>query len=762
MTIGQSASRDEDIPLLRGEGRFTNDIYASNSVYMALLRSSDAAGRIVTLDVSAAREMPDTILIATASDLIETGEILPRLSHPGPGGTKMRTPPFPLLATDHVAYVGDPVALVVAKTPMAAQDALEAILLEIDVTPQVIGLEQAIEGHARVWEQFPSNECFHVERGDAETVSKAISGATHVIRQKLNISRVTAVSLEPRGLQAKFDSKTHKWRLDAGTQAPHRVAMDLAPLLGVTPEKIQVVSTDCGGSFGMKNAGYQEQALALWAARELPGHTVTWTATRLESFLSDSQARESVADVTLALDSEGHFLALDVDIAASLGARLGPATTHPPVANLGGLSGVYVNPAIHVSVRGYFTNTQYTAPYRGAGRPEATYIIEQIIDIAAKELNIDAAELRRRNLISADAMPYDTGFLFSYDSGDFPAVLNRALRLAHWDTFAERRLASEKNDMLRGIGIACPIEIAGGPAKKPHAEYARIELSVDKIELRVGSSDSGQGHATAYRQILADQLGQDVGTIAVITGDSNTVAHGTGTFGSRTMCSAGTAIRVSTDQAIAKLTPLAAEMLEAAVTDIIFAAGEFRVDGTDYTLPLRAVLEKRGAPVTAEVFEGPSGATFPNGCHICEVEVDPDTGLVELQSYTVVDDVGTVINPLLVKGQIVGGVAQGLGQAFMEQVVYDSDSGQMLTATLMDYTIPRATDMTFLTVESLPAPTQANPLGVKGAGEAGTVGALSAGLSAVNNALACKGVHHFDMPATPDRVWQALQSVKNK
>ncbi|MBS0124327.1 xanthine dehydrogenase family protein molybdopterin-binding subunit [Thetidibacter halocola] len=760
MTIGHPVSRAEDAPLLRGEGHYTNDIAADDPVHMALFRSPEAAGRIVALDVSAARTVPGVLLVSTAHDLEDTREITPRLSHPGPDGGAMRVPPFPLLAREGVAYVGDPVALVLAETPQAAQDALEAIVLDIDPVAPVIGLAQAEANDRRVWDQFPDNRCFHVDRGDAGAVAQAIQGAAHVVRQRLDISRVTAVALEPRALRATFDEGLQSWRLDSGTQAPHRVAMDLAPLIGATADRIHVVSPDCGGSFGMKNAGYQEQALALWAAQQLPGKTVVWTATRLESFLSDSQARESVADATLALDAEGRFLALDVRIAAALGARLGPATTHPPVANLGGLSGVYRIPAIHASVDGYFTNTQYTAPYRGAGRPEATYIVERMIDIAAAELGIDRAELRRRNLIPARAMPYDTGFLFAYDSGDFPAVLDRALDLADWRSFGERRSASAAKGLLRGLGIAFPIEIAGGPAGKPHPEYARIALSPEGVELRAGSSDSGQGHATAYRQILAQCLGPETGPVSIVTGDSRAVARGTGTFGSRTLCSAGAAIRVSVDKAIAELAPQAAEMLEAAAQDVVFANGVFRVDGTDRALPLSTVLTERGTPVIAEVFDGPEGATFPNGCHVCEVEIDPETGAVALQSYVVVDDVGTVLNPMLVKGQIAGGVAQGLGQAFMERITYDAETGQMLTATLMDYALPRAADLPFLAVESLPFPTRANPLGVKGVGEAGTVGALSACMSAVNDALACEGVRHLDMPATPDRVWQALQAAK--
>jgi len=450
-----------------------------------------------------------------------------------------------------------------------------------------------------------------------------------------------------------------------------------------------------------------------------------------------------------------------VRVVANLGAYLGPATPHPPVANLGGLAGVYRTPCIHVEVEGVFTNTQMTAPYRGAGRPEATYVIERMIDIAARELGIDKVELRRRNLIGPSEMPFRTGLTYTYDSGNFPGVFERALEAADRAGFEARREESRRRGRLRGFGIANPIEIAGGPPDKPNPEFARLELEPGgRARLSIGSSDTGQGHGTAYRQILADRLGIDPAELEIVTGDTGLVQKGTGSFGSRTLGAAGTALWKSMDRIVDELRDQAADMLEAAPADLVFENGRYRIVGTDRTIPFREVLASRTQPVEAEAFVGADGATFPNGCHVCEAEIDPETGNVEIQSYLVVDDVGTVINPLLVKGQIVGGVAQGLGQALMENAAYDPETGQLLSATFMDYAMPRAADLPAVGVESFPVPTTKNPLGAKGAGEAGTVGALAAVMSAVCDALAPAGVRHLDMPATPERVWRSLRSAE--
>jgi carbon-monoxide dehydrogenase large subunit len=561
--------------------------------------------------------------------------------------------------------------------------------------------------------------------------------------------------MEPRSVVAAFDPATGRYRLEMGTQSPHRMATDLAPALGVPAAAIRVVAHDCGGSFGMKNAGYGEYVVALWAAKQV-GRPVRWTASRLESFQADAHGRDQWVDAALALDAEGNFLALKVHMVANLGAVVGPATPHSPTGNVGGLSGVYRTPKIHVAVDGVLTNTQHTATYRGAGRPEATYVIERMIDIAAAELGIDRIALRRRNLVTASEMPFKTALTFTYDCGDFPKMLDRAVEAGDVAGFPARRAASLARGRRRGLGISNPIEIAGGPAPKPSPEFAQLELQPSgAARLVVGSSDAGQGHATVFRQMLADRLGLPVDGMEIVTGDTDAVAKGTGTFGSRTMSAAGAAIWWAMDQLIERLRAKAADVLEVAAADLVFEERAFKVAGTDRTIPFVDVLARERESVAAEVFESTHGPTFPNGCHLCEVEVDPDTGHVDVVRYLVVDDVGTVINPLLVKGQIAGGVTQGLGQALMENAVYEEHSGQLLSATFMDYAMPRAQDVPSFSIESEPVPTRENPLGAKGVGEAGTVGALAAVMSAVCDAI---GVRHLDMPATPERVWRALHA----
>lgn len=765
MKIGQAQRRFEDDRLIRGEGSYTADGQAFDELAMFVLRSPVAAGSLSLIDVTQAKTCPGVLGVFTGTDMLAdgVGTILPRMKPPGPDGGEMPVPVFRPLATDFVRYVGDPVAIVIAQSQEQAEAAGEAIILDIEQIPPVVdALEAASDDAPQVWPDIANNLCYKFEKGDRDGVNKAIANASHVVRQRLKISRVTAAPIEPRGALASFDAKTGRYRLETGTQAPHRIQSDLAPVLGVPKTAIQIVGRDCGGSFGMKNAGYPEFAAALWAARRL-GRAVRWQASRIESFLSDAHARDQWVDAALALDSDGIFLGLDVHVRANLGAYIGPSTTHPPVGNVGGLAGVYRTPAIHVSVDGFFTNTQHTAPYRGAGRPEATYVIERMIDIAAIELGLDRAELRRRNLIGADEMPFKTALVFTYDSGDFAAVLDKALDVADWAGFAARRAASLENGRLRGIGIANPIEIAGGPAAKPNPEFSQLELSPSgDVRLAIGSSDSGQGHGTSFRQILSDRLGLSPELVKIITSDTDLIEKGVGTFGSRTMTAAGTALWDSMDQLIDQLLAKAAEQLEVEAGDIVFKDARYWASGTNHSIAFTEVLATEAGNISAESFLAADGATFPNGCHICEVEIDPDTGFVELQSYVVVDDAGTVINPMIVDGQIIGGIAQGLGQALMEAIHYDPESGQLLSATFMDYAMPRASDMAKFEIVSLPVPTANNPLGAKGAGEAGTVGALAGVMSAVCNALSPLGIHHMDMPATPQRVWRAIQTAQKR
>jgi len=479
----------------------------------------------------------------------------------------------------------------------------------------------------------------------------------------------------------------------------------------------------------------------------------------LESFLSDTHAREQIADVALGLDESGKFLSLDVKITANLGAHIGPSTIHPVVSNIGGITGVYDISASHVLVEGVFSNTQNVSPYRGAGRPEATYIIERMIDIAAEKMGFDKVELRRRNMIRPEQMPFKTGLVFTYDSGDFPGLLDTALSAANWAEFDDRRMASKLRGRIRGFGIANPIEIAGGPERKPHSEFARVTVSPDgSVVLVSGSSDSGQGHATVFAQILSSKLGVDPTAVSLIAGDTREAPNGTGTFGSRTVSAAGTSIVKCAEILIKTMQEPAAEVLESTIDEISFEDGYYRVQKSNLSISFIDLIRQSAVPICAEFDGSADNATFPNGCHICEVEIDPTTGSVDVISYLVVDDVGTVINPQLLKGQITGGVAQGLGQALMEQVVYDSTNGQLVSASFMDYAMPRATELPAVEVISQPVPTNSNPLGAKGAGEAGTVGALAAVMNAVCDALTSVGADPIDMPATPQAVWKALQA----
>lgn len=761
VTADRPEPRLEDGPLLTGAGRFTGDVRFEREAALVVLRSPVACGRIVHLGTTEAARSPGVLDVLTAADLPpEAAGFTPTMVHPAPDGGPMWMPPYPPLSRSAVRFVGDPVAAVVAETPELAADAAERIALRIDTAAAVTDpLEALRPGAPAVWPACPANHAFRVETGERGAVDRALGGAAHVVRQRLEISRVTAAPIEPRNALALFDPAADASTLFVGTQSPHRLAAALAAAMGIAPERLRVVSGDTGGSFGMKNAAYPEYALALLAARRT-GRPVRWEPGRTESFLADSHGREQVVDAALALDETGGFLALDVAVTANIGAYLGPMSTHPMVANVGGLAGVYRTPAIAVRVDGVFTHTQNMAPYRGAGRPEAAYVIERLADIAARRLGLDPVAIRRRNMIAPEEMPFRTGLAYSYDCGDFPAVMDEALRAADRDGFAARRAASARRGLLRGLGVANPIEIAAGPEVRPNREFAHLALAPDGgLTAAIGSSDSGQGHRTTFAALLARRLGVPREAIGFLTGDTGAVERGTGTFGSRTAAAAGTALVTAADRLVEAARADAAELLEAAAADVAFGDGAFRIVGTDRTITLPEVVRRTGRGVAAQAFVAAEGGTFPNGCHVCEVEVDPATGATRLVAYTVVDDVGTVLEPALVDGQIHGGVAQGIGQALMERLLYEPGSGQLVTASFMDYAMPRAADLPPIGTACRPVPTAHNPLGVKGVGEAGVVGALPATINAVVDALAPLGVLHIDMPATPERVWRAIRDA---
>lgn len=761
LRIGESQLRLEDDTLVRGKGSYAGDDQIEGEVVMAVVRSQFAAGAIREVDTVAAIEAPGVIAVLTGEDAVADGlkGFVPRMKLAAPGGEEFFIPPSPPLRADHVRHVGDPVAIVIAETQAQAESAAELVAVDIDPLPSATTAAEAMaDGAPIIWNEAPGNVSFVSEHGDKSKVDEIFASADHVIERSFPISRVTAVCMEPRVTRARHDAERGTYYVRLGTQATHRISGGIAASLGVEPSAVRVVSRNCGGSFGMRNNPFPEEVLACWAARRT-GRLVRWTATRTESFMSDAHAREQVVDAALALDAEGRFLAMRVTDMPSVGAYYGVMGGQSLISNIGGVAGVYRTPAIHLTVKGMHTNTQMIAPYRGAGRPEMTYVMERLADLAAAELGIDRTEIRRRNMITPDQMPFKTGLVFTYDSGDFPAIMDEALSSAEWSEFATRREEAKKRGRLRGIGISCPIEIAGGPSNTPLPEFARLTVTRDgKYLAHLGSGDAGQGHITTFKQILGDRFNVDPQDITIVAGDTGIVEKGVGTFGSRTISAAGTALAVAGDEVIDEAKKDAAEALEVAEADLEFDQGNFTVVGTDRRISLVDLAAKSEAGYAAEWMGSAENATFPNGCHVCEVEIDPETGTAEVVRYTVVDDVGVAINPLLVKGQIHGGIVQGLGQVFGEQIIYD-ENGQLLTGSFMDYQMPRADSVPSFAVASHAVPTKVNRLGVKGAGEAGTVGALAAGINAIVDALSPLGIRHIDMPATPQRVWQAIQEV---
>ena len=773
--MGESVPRAEDVRLVTGRGRYVDNIVTAREVDMVVVRSPYAAAKIVGIDTREAAAHPGVLAVLTGADLLADGigTLHTIVSRHKRDGSPMERPPFHPLAIDQVRFVGEGVAIVVAQTRNAARDAADLVFVEYDEIDAVSSAAEAVgEGAPVVWPGLvDDNVSFVFEAGDRDRVEAAFAKADHVTELEFRVTRVSANPLEPRSALGGYDPVEERYTLTSGVQIPHKIRSEIAEnTLGIDPMRLRLVSPDVGGAFGMKGSPFPEHILVLWAAKRL-GRPVRWTATRSESFLSDYHARDNFTTVTLALDRSGRFLGLKVRTKANLGAYLAFNTPHSPTNNLGGLSGVYTTPAIHAEVLGVFTHTQPTAPYRGAGRPEATYAIERVIDLAAQEMGIDRIELRRRNLIPESAMPYDTGFLFVYDTGQFERNMDIALEAADFAGFDARRDRSRAYGMLRGISLVNAIEIAGGPFRKTNEEGAEIRFDPGGgATLLMGTQNHGQGHETAFRQMAVEFLGLDPKTVRVVSGDTDVVRHGRGTFGSRSVMAGGLALRRAADKILARATVLAAHLMEADLESIEFDAGTFRVRDSNRNLRIEEVARAsyvRGTfpddwdlGLSEHAIVVPPEANFPNGAHVCEVEVDPQTGAVVLDRYLVVDDVGTVVNPMLVKGQIHGGVAQGVGQAAGEEVVYDPENAQLLTGTFMDYPMPRAEDLPMIGVISNPVPSTNNALGIKGAGEAGTVGALPAYMNAVIHALSPLGVRHLDMPATPFRVWRAIQEAR--
>jgi carbon-monoxide dehydrogenase large subunit len=769
--IGQPVSRFEDPRLLRGRGRYIADINLPGQAHAVVLRSPHAHAAIRGIDTGAATRAPGVLAVFTGEDLArdQLGTMKVTLPRKRPDGSPIFARAHPGLARARVRYVGDPVALIVAETLAQARDAAELVEVDYNPLPSVTSTADTIEPDApRVWDECPDNVSNVFEAGNKAEADAALAKATHVIKRRFVISRVFAHYMEPRGAIGAYDETDERYTLYADVQYPHRVRNALAANIFKIPEnKIRVIANDIGGGFGAKGWQYAEHRLVLWAARKL-GRPVKWSCDRSESIQADEHARDNVSEAELALDAQGRFVGLRVRTLANVGAYVSSdRNLLSTFVNVHTLTGVYAIPAAHVHVTCVMANSNSTAPYRGAGRPESIYIIERLIHDAARELALDPIELRRKNMVTPQAMPYRNPLGITYDCGEFEKSMRMALKAADWCGFAARREAARARGKLRGIGVANAIERSASPGQH---EFAEIRFNPSgSATVFMGTKNQGQGHETVFRQIVNEHLGLDPSQVEYVDGDTDKVAFGMGTNGSRSTVIGGTALVMAAQKIVAKAKAIAAHVLEASAEDLEFAAGRFTVKGTDRAIGLQEVAKAAFVPARLpKGFEGglyetgtfvPPADTWPNGCHVCEVEVDPETGRLEIVGYTVVDDVGTVINPTGLKGQIHGGIAQGVGQVLMEQVAYDPASGQLLTGTLMDYCMPRADDFCAITVHSNPVPTKLNPLGAKGAGEAGTVGALPVVMNAVIDALAPLGVRGLDMPATSERVWQALRAA---
>jgi aerobic carbon-monoxide dehydrogenase large subunit len=772
--VGQSVRRLEDPRLIQGFGRYSDDVNLPHQAYAVVVRSPHAHAAIRSIDTSAARKAPGVLAVLTGADLAadKLGDLPTDKTRKRRDGSPAFATPRPALARERVRHVGEPVALVVGATIEQAVDAAELVAIDYEPLPVVAATADAISpGAPAVWAEVPDNVAFVWEAGNKDAVARAFSGAAHVTRLDFVVSRVHAATMEPRGAVGEWDRRAGRYTLHTGIQHPHALRTLLAEQVFRVPQSnMRVITGEVGGSFGMKSGAYPEPVLVLWAAKRL-GRPVKWTSDRREGFVTDEHGRDNLSTAELALDANGKFLALRVAINLNIGAYLTPRSAGPGTNNVGGVAGVYTTPAIHVQTTGVFSNTTVTGPYRGAGRPEATYAIERVIDVAAHELKIDPIDLRRRNLIPPTAMPFKTGLVFTYDCGDFARGMDMALGIADHAGFEKRRIEARRHGKLRGIGIANPIEVAGGPYTAMNPDTAELRVNADgSVSLFAGSTSMGQGNETAFAQIVADRLGVPPARIQVFWGDSDALGAGRGNGGSGALTVGGSAVTRATEKVIERGRRIAARLLEAAPEDVVHKDGKFTVTGTDrgvtFANVARAAYVPRQLPqgmepgFSEEASFTPPAVTFPNGSQICEVEIDEETGAVRVVRHSVVDDVGRMVNPMLVKGQIHGGVVQGLGQGLYEELTYEPTTGQLLAGSFMDYAMPRADDMPPFDVDSHEVPTQVNPLGAKGVGEAGTVGALPALLNAVNDALAPLGVRHLDMPVTAERVWRAIQDAK--
>jgi carbon-monoxide dehydrogenase large subunit len=768
--VGQPVRRKEDDTLVRGKGKYTDDFSLPKQAYAWMVRSSHAHGVIRGIDTSAARSMPGVLGVWTGADLAAANYNpftcgLPLKSRDGSPLKQTNRMP---LATDKVRFVGDPIACVVAETLAQARDAAEAVELDIEPLPAVTdAAEAAKEGAPQLYDHIPNNVALDYHYGDTAKIEAAFAQAAHVTKLDLVNTRVAVVPMEPRTALAHYDKASERFTLQVPTQGVSGNKTIMARILNVPPEKVRVLTANVGGSFGMKNLNYPEYACILHAAKAL-GRPVKWTDERSGSFLSDSHGRGQKIHAELALDAEGKFLAVRLSGYGNLGAFITGVAPGPMSLNTGkNLASVYRTPLLGVDIKTVLTNTSHAGAYRGAGRPEANYFMERLIDKAADEMGIDRLTLRKRNFIKPVELPFAAASGVTYDSGDFGGVLAKALEISDYANFNKRKRESRKKGKLRGIAVGSYLEVTAPPS----GELGKITFDPDgSVTLTTGTLDYGQGHATPFAQVLSAQLGVPFDKIKLQQNDSDLVRFGNGTGGSRSITATGQAIVEASALVVEKGKRAAAHVLEAAESDIEFADGRFTIAGTDRSIGIMELAERmregkmpEGVPDTLDVDHATKEtvSTFPNGCHVCEVEVDPDTGVVKIVRYAAANDFGTVVNPMIVAGQLHGGVAQGIGQALMEEVNYDA-GGQPITGSFMDYALPRAEDVPMMEIGDHPSPAKTNPLGTKGCGEAGCAGSLVCVVNAVLDALSEYGIKHLNMPLTPEKIWRAIQDAKAK
>ncbi|CAO3403808.1 xanthine dehydrogenase family protein molybdopterin-binding subunit [Azospirillum palustre] len=783
--IGASVRRREDQRFLTGRGNYTDDFKRLNMTHAVHVRSPYAHARILGIDFTDAAAMPGVVAVLTGADMEadKVGSLPCGWQIHSKDGSPMKEPPHYPLARDRVRYVGDAVAVVIAETREQARDAAEMVVVDYEELPAVGSSTRAVAGGAPlVHDDAPDNVCYDWHLGDSAAVDAAFANAAHVAKIDLVNQRLVPNAMEPRAAMGEYDQSSGEYTLTTTSQNPHvtRLLMG-AFVLGIPEHKLRVVAPDVGGGFGSKIFHYGEEAVVTWAARKV-GRPVKWTADRSESFLTDAHGRDHVSHAELAMDAAGNFLALRVSTLANLGAYLSTfAPSIPTYLYATLLAGQYKTPAIYAEVKAVFTNTSPVDAYRGAGRPEACYLIERLVDVAAGVMGMDKTEIRRRNFVPKEAMPYQTPVALQYDTGDFAKNLDIALPLVDYPGFQQRRAESKARGKLRGIGFATYIEACGiAPSNVAGALGARAGLyecaevrfhPTGSVTVFTGAHSHGQGHETTFAQIVAERFGIPIENVEIVHGDTNKIPFGMGTYGSRSLAVGGSALVKAMDKVERKAKKIAAHMLEAAETDIEVKEGRFTVAGTDKSLgigdialqayvPHNFPLDELEPGLDEQAFYDPKNFTYPNGCHVCELEIDPDTGVTTIVSFAAVDDFGNVINPLIVEGQVHGGLVQGIGQALYENCVYDEESGQLVTGSYMDYCMPRADDVPSFTVRyHEDQPCTHNPLGVKGCGEAGTIGAAAAVMNAVVDALSDYGVTHMDMPATPEKVWRTIRDA---